>query len=130
MNETAEGMERIGVYRAAMRQVIRHEGLDTEERIRGMVNLARHARRERYADLVTRALLSELEWSIDRDNVEAQKTFGDEEERHHRRLRGEGYDRCPECRSALSTPVDWMTWRQMRQSAIAEAAAREAAGEA
>jgi hypothetical protein len=130
VNETAEGIERIGVYRAAMRQILRHQGLDTEERIRGMVNLVQHAKRERYADLIIRALLSELEWSIDRDNVEAQKTFRDEQERHHRRLRGERYERCPECCSPLSTEVDWMVWRQLRASAIAEAEAKERAGAA
>jgi hypothetical protein len=127
VNETAEGMDRIGVYRQAMRQILRHDGLDTEVRIREMVNLAQHARREPYADLIARALLSELEWSIDRDTLEAQKAFDDEMERAARKLRAEGRQECPTCRTPLSNETDWRYWAALRRTAICEAEAREGA---
>ena len=121
------GMERVGTYRAAFRQILRHEGLDTPERIRALVNLAGHARRERFADVIVRSMLAELEWSIDADDVQAQRTIGDEMERAARKLRSEGLQNCPTCRTFLSTEVDWDHWRSLREQAIAQAEAREGA---
>jgi hypothetical protein len=121
------GMDRIGIYRAAFRQILRHEGLDSEERIRALVTLAGHARRERYAELIVRVMLSELEWSIDRDDVEAERTVGEPLERRHRQLRVEGHNSCPRCLSPLSNDTDWRYWRALRESAIREAEARERA---
>jgi hypothetical protein len=122
-----EGMERVGIYRAAFRQILRHGGLDTEERIQALVNLAGHARSERYGDLIVRVMLAELEWSIDRDEVESARTCDDEMERAARKLRSEGRQKCPTCRAFLSMLVDWDYWRSLREAAIREAEARDGA---
>ncbi|MDP9235491.1 MAG: hypothetical protein M3P01_13215 [Actinomycetota bacterium] len=120
-------MERIGTYRAAIRQILRHEGLDTEDRIRAMLVLVGHARAERYADLIVRVLLAELEWSIDRDDVEARRIYDDVMERRARSLRAEGRQICPTCETPLSSATDWSHWRALREQAIREVEAREGA---
>jgi hypothetical protein len=121
------GMERIGTYRMAARQIVRHGGLDDEERIRALVTLSRHARTERFADLIVRAMLAELEWSIDAPDVLKQRTLGDPLEPRHRQLRGEGYSSCPRCLSPLSNDADWRYWRSLREAASRLAEAREGA---
>jgi hypothetical protein len=92
-----------------------------------LTTLVRHAKTERFADLIVRALLAELEWAIERYDVQAERTIGDEMERAARKLRGEGLQKCPTCRSFLSTEVDWDYWRALREAAIREAEAREGA---
>lgn len=72
-------------------------------------------------------MLTELEWSIDAEEVWAQRTIGDEMERAARQLRAEGLQKCPTCRAFLSTEADWAHWRSLREAAIRKAQAREAA---
>jgi hypothetical protein len=121
------GLERVGVYRSAARQILRHRGLDGDDRVRGLMNLVRRARAERFADLILGVLQAELEWSIDREDVISERTLGDVMEDAARKLRGEGRAECPTCRTPLSGPTDWDRWRVLRAAAIREAEAREGA---
>ena len=120
-------LSRIGVYRAAFRQVLRHRGLDNEERVRALMNLSRRARGERYAEMICIALFAELRWDLDREEVSRRRDTGDRLERRHRSMRAEGYDSCPRCLTELSRQADWDAWRAMREAAIVEAEAREGA---
>jgi hypothetical protein len=120
-------IDRVGIFRSAFRQICRHPGLDGDDRVRGEMNLVRRARSEPFADLILRALLSELEWSLDRDDVISERALGDVMETAARKLRGEGRAECPTCRTPLSGPIDWNRWRVLREAGIREAQAKEGA---
>jgi hypothetical protein len=123
----SDGLERVAEFREAARKILRSD-LTTESRTTALVRLYRKAKAEPWADLIVGAIVAELTWSIDRDDVIERESAGEPMERAHRSLRGRGYDRCPECRCELSRELDWSVWRQIREAAESEFWAREGAG--
>jgi hypothetical protein len=118
---------RVGLYRQAFRTILRHRSLDDEERVRALLNLVRRAKRERYAEMICSALLGEVGWNLDRDEVYRRRETGDVLERRHRALRNEGRETCPTCATPLSNATDWALWAQLRAAAVAEVEAKEGA---
>jgi hypothetical protein len=117
---------RVAVFRSAARRILR-SSLDDEDLARGLVNLVRRGRTERFGEMICNAILTELTWSIDRYDVIAQQRLGDVMETAAQKLSAEGRQECPTCRSPLSNEVDWTHWRSRRVAAIREAEAREGA---
>ena len=117
---------RVALFRQAARLVLR-SGLDGEERARGLTNLVRRGRGEKFGETICRAILSEVIWSIEFPDLRARQSIGDVMEAAARKLRADGRRECPTCRTPLSGPVDWDYWRTLREAAISEAEAREQA---
>lgn len=122
----SDSLERVGEFRETARRILRSD-LTIESRKTALMRLYGKAKREPWADLITAAIVAEVVWSIDRDDVIERESAGDLLTRTHRSLRGRGYDRCPECLCELSRELDWSSWRQVREAAENEFWAREGA---
>jgi hypothetical protein len=121
-----EGLVRVAEYREAARRLLRSD-LTIEGRRTALMRLYAKAKREPSADLIVGAIVAEVVWSIEKDDVDALRSAGDRLERTHRSLRSRGYARCPECLCELLGELDWSRWRQIREGASAEYEAREGA---
>lgn len=119
--------DRAADFRKAARRILRDSSLGQDERSTALLRLFEIARRETCAEFAAGAIVAEIGWDHDQGDVLAQRSIGDPLERTHRRLRGRGYERCPECLTVLSNEVDWVYWSELRRAAIAEAEAREGA---
>lgn len=116
----------VSEYREAARRLLRSD-LTIEGRQTALMRLNRRAKGEAIADLIVGAIVAEVVWSIERDDVNTLRSAGDRMERAHRSLRARGYARCPECECELSRELDWSRWHATRQGASAEYEAREGA---
>jgi hypothetical protein len=121
-----DGLAIISEYREAARRLLRSD-LTIEGRQIAVMRLYQRGKREPFADVIVGAIVAEVVWSIERDDVDALRSAGDRMERAHRSLRARGYDRCPECLCELSRELDWSRWHAARQGASAEYQAREGA---
>jgi hypothetical protein len=122
----ADGLGLVAEYREAARRLLRSD-LTIEGRQTALMRLYRRAKTEPYADLIAGAIVAEVVWSIEKDDVDGLRVAGDRLERTHRSLRSRGYARCPECHCELSSSLDWTRWRAAREGAAAEYDAREGA---
>jgi hypothetical protein len=121
-----EELSLVAEFRETARRILRSD-LTVESRKTALLRLYQRAKREPFADLIVGAIVAEVFWSIDRDDVIESQSAGEPMERAHRSLRGRGYARCPECWCELSQETDWSSWRQAREGAEAEFMAREGA---
>jgi hypothetical protein len=121
------GLELVGEFREAARRILRDSDLSIEARETALMKLYDRGKREPSGDMIARALVAEVVWSLEKDDVAELRSTGDRWERAHRSLRGRGYDRCPECLCELSRELDCSRWRQIRAAATAEYEAREGA---
>lgn len=117
---------RVAEYREAARRLLRSD-LTIEGRKTALMRLYARGKGERFADVIVGAIVAEVVWSIEKDDVNALRSAGDRIERAHRSLRGRGYARCPECLCELSQELDWSRWQATRRGASAEYEAREGA---
>jgi hypothetical protein len=108
--------DEVAQFRQAARTLLRHRGL--EERSEALRRLMKRAIAERN-ELAAGAITAEVEWSIDRHDVESTRHAGEPLERRHRALRARGLEACPTCASPLSAPADWRRWAELREAAIA-----------
>lgn len=92
-----------------------------------MLRLRDRAKGEELAAWCLQAIVEEIGWEHERAAVFEQRSYGDRLERAHRRLRARGYTACPTCESALSSELDWTTWRQMREAAAVAVETKEQA---
>jgi hypothetical protein len=122
-----DGLKRVGEFREAARRLLRDADLTVEARERALLRPYDKGRREPFGDFIIKAVVEEICWGIERDDVDALRTVGDRMEREHRSLRNRGYQLCPECWTPLSTEVDWRHWKQLREGASAKFDAREGA---
>ena len=120
------GLVVVAEYREAARRLLRSD-LTIEGRQIALMRLSRRAKGEQDVELIVGAIVAEVIWSIERDDVDAIRSAGDRMERAHRSIRARGYDRCPECLCDLSREFDWSRWHTARQGASAEYQAREGA---
>ena len=121
-----EGLGRVGEFREAARRLLRDTVLTIEAREAALIRLYERGKGEPFGDFIARAIVEEILWGIERDDVDAMRTVGDRMEREHRSLRGRGYELCPECWTPLSTEIDWQHWKQLRAGASATFDAHEA----
>jgi hypothetical protein len=121
-----EELTLVAEFREAARRILRSD-LTIESRQTALLRLHQRAKAETFADLIIGAIVAEVVWSIERDDVGALRSAGDPWERAHRSLSSRGYSRCPECRCEISQALDWSRMRQVRESAAAEFEAREGA---
>jgi hypothetical protein len=117
---------RVAEYREAARRLLRSD-LTTEGRKTALMRLYARGKAERLGDLIVGAIVAEVVWSIEKDDMNTLRSAGDRMERAHRSLRARGYVRCPECLCELSRELDWSQWHAAREGASAEYAAREGA---
>lgn len=120
---TKDAVDRVAEYRACARRILRE--LDGKDRASALVRLRDRAKHEEHAGWCHRAIVEEIGWEHERAGIFEQRSYGDRLERAHRRLRARGYTACPTCESALSSELDWETWRHVREAAAVEAEARE-----
>jgi hypothetical protein len=113
-------------FRDAARRLLRSD-LSHDARAQALDRLFQRAKSAPLADLTLRAIVAEVSWSIDHEDVHDLTSVGDRAEQAHRSLRARGFERCPECWCQLSTEIDWNRWRQLRQASQAELEAREGA---
>lgn len=85
---------RVAEYREAARRLLRSD-LTIEGRKTALMRLYARGKGERFADVIVGAIVAEVVWSIEKDDVNALRSAGDRIERAHRSLRGRGYARCP-----------------------------------
>jgi hypothetical protein len=116
-------LERVAEYRSVTRRILRE--LDGDQRANALLRLRDHAKVEELSGWCLQAIVEELGWEHERAAVFEQRSYGDRMERAHRKLRARGYSACPTCETALSSELDWSTWRQLREVAVAEAEAKE-----
>jgi hypothetical protein len=121
-----DGLAIVAEYREAARRLLRSD-LTIEGRQIALMRLYQRGKREPLADVIVGAILAEVVWSIERDDVDILRSAGDRLERAHRSLRQRGYRLCPECLCELSSDFDWSRWRATREGATAEHEAREGA---
>jgi len=116
-------LDRVADYRVATRRILRE--LDGDDRTSALIRLKDLAKSEELAAWCLRAVIEEIGWEHERAAVYEQRSYGDRLERAHRKLRAKGYVACPTCSSALSNEADWLAWQQLRESALAQAEAKE-----
>lgn len=122
-----KGLARVAEFREAARRILRNTDLTIESRETALMRLYQRAKLDSFADLLVGAIVAEVLWSIEREDLDPLRATGDRLERAHRSLRGRGYARCPECMCELSRELDWSLWGQERRAAINEFEAREGA---
>jgi hypothetical protein len=119
--------DRVAEYRSAARVILRDDWLEDTARQEALIELCRRGRDEADAELILRAILAELCWSIDRPDVIAERSGYERLERRHQSLRAAGMESCQNCLRPLTNEADWRRWQQLREAAVIEAEVREGA---
>jgi hypothetical protein len=122
-------LTRVNHYREATRRLLRAD-LYRDDRARALDRLYQRAKAEPFGDVAVRAIVAEIGWGQDRvDVVDDLALFAtiDKEVGAHRSLRAQGFERCPRCKSTLSTEIDWRRWLGERNGLSNEFEAREGA---
>jgi len=120
-------LDRISLYRAAARTLLRNDGIDHERRVAALVAMYDRAKAEPSADLVIGAMVAEVLFNIFRSDAVAVRPKADAFERAQRRVRGRGRDACPTCLSRLLTDGELAELAQLREAEISELRALEGA---
>jgi hypothetical protein len=120
-------MSSVADFRRAARTILRSD-VANDVRCDALVLLMSRAKEHADADIIGRAIVTEIGFEQERAELERQaEVAADPVIRRHHELRRRGHDRCSRCLSRLSTPAEWEEWRRLDDQATHEIAVREGA---
>lgn len=122
-SDTVNLLDDVAGVRAVARRILRAD-LSPEIRAEALLRLRGRAMASAWPEAAVGAIVAEI--GLDHDLL-VTSTVGEPIERAARRLRGRGFDSCPQCLRPLSGELEWQSWRAQREAATAELAAREGA---